>query len=381
MTARHPASPADENTEDASACRPEEKDGECLILVINPGSTSTKVAVYRDERPVLVSNIHHSVEELNRFRDITSQYTFRKKLVLRELARHGIPFRFDAIIGRGGLGKPIRGGVYAINDRLRQDMLRAERKHACNLGCLIAAELAGELEGCLALTADPVVVDEMEDVARVTGSPLMQRRSIWHALNQRAIAHRYAKERNVRYEDLDLIVGHLGGGISIAAHRHGRAIDVNNALDGEGPFSPERAGTLPTADLIRLCFSGRYTKDQLLRKVSGHAGLAAHIGSTDIQELVRRINGGDEKARLLVDAMTYQIAKSIAAQSAVLYGKVDAILLTGGMAYSDYIISRLRPRIDFIAPVEVYPGEGEMEALAQNARAVLRGETAAQEYV
>jgi len=354
---------------------------EYLILIINPGSTSTKVAVYRDEHPVLVSNIHHSVEELDRFRDITSQYTFRKELVLRELSRHDIPFRFDAIIARGGLGKPIRGGVYNINERLRRDMLCAERKHACNLGCLIATELAGDLENCRALTADPVVVDEMDEVARITGTPLMRRRAIWHALNQRAIAHRYAKENRVRYEDLNLIVAHLGGGISIAAHRHGKAVDVNNALDGEGPFSPERAGTLPTADLIRLCFSGRFTKDQLLQKVAGHAGLAAHIGSTDIQELVERIRQGDARVRLLVDAMIYQIAKNIAAQSAVLYGKVDAILLTGGMAHSDYIVSQLRPRISFIAPVKVYPGEGEMEALAQNALTVLRGEREAQEYV
>lgn len=381
MTARHPASPAGEKTEDSPVCRPEGKDGEVLILVINPGSTSTKVAVYRDEQPVLVSNICHTRDELSGFRDITSQYPFRKELVLRELSRHGIPFRFDAIIGRGGLGKPVRGGVYRINGKLCHDMIHAERKHACNLGCLIAAELANDLGNCMALTADPVVVDEMEDVARITGSPLMQRRAVWHALNQRAIAHRYAKEKHTRYEDLNLIVCHLGGGISVAAHRHGKAIDVNNALDGEGPFSPERAGTLPTADLIRLCFSGKYTQEQLLQRVAGKAGMVAHIGSTDIRELVRRIGEGDGKVRLLVDAMIYQTAKSIAAESAVLCGDVDAILLTGGMAHSDYIVSNLIRRITFLAPVKVYPGEGEMESLAQNALAVLRGEAVAMEYV
>lgn len=381
MTARHPASPAGEKTEDSPVCRPEEKDGEVLILVINPGSTSTKVAVYRGEQPVLVSNICHTMDELSSFQNITAQYPFRKELVLRELSRHNIPFRFDAIIGRGGLGKPVRGGVYRINGKLCQDMIHAKRKHACNLGCLIAAELAHDLGNCMALTADPVVVDEMEDVARITGSPLMQRRAVWHALNQRAIAHRYAKEKHTRYEDLNLIVCHLGGGISVAAHRHGKAIDVNNALDGEGPFSPERAGTLPTADLIRLCFSGKYTQEQLLQGVAGKAGMVAHIGSTDIRELVRRIGEGDEKVRLLVDAMIYQTAKSIAAESAVLCGEVDAILLTGGMAHSDYIVSNLIRRIAFLAPVKVYPGEGEMESLAQNALAVLRGEAVAMEYV
>lgn len=381
MTTHTPTSPSEEEKKASPASCPQETDGEALILVINPGSTSTKVAVYRDEHPVLVSNIHHTMEELSGFQDITSQYPFRKELVLRELSRHGIPFRFGAIIGRGGLGKPVRGGVYRINEKLCHDMIHAKRKHACNLGCLIAAELANDLDNCMALTADPVVVDEMEDVARITGSPLMQRRAVWHALNQRAIAHRYAKERGTRYEDLDLIVCHLGGGISVAAHRHGKAVDVNNALDGEGPFSPERAGTLPTADLIRLCFSGKYTQEQLLKRIAGKAGMAAHIGSTDIRELVRRIGEGDEKVRLLVDAMIYQTAKSIAAEGAVLCGKVDAVLLTGGMAHSEYIVSNLTRRIAYLAPVKVYPGEGEMESLAQNALAVLRGEIATQEYV
>lgn len=351
-----------------------------LILVVNPGSTSTKVGVYRDEHPVFVSNICHSVSELARFDNVTDQYRFRKALVLRELEAHGVPFRFDAIIGRGGLGKPVHGGVYAVNELFCHDMLHAKRRHACNLGCPIAYELAGSLDHCLALTADPVVVDEMEDVARVTGSPLMQRRAIWHALNQRAIAHRFARERGVRYEDLNLIVCHLGGGISVAAHRRGRAVDVNNALDGEGPFSPERAGTLPTADLIHLCFSGKYTRDQLLRRVAGEAGLAAHIGTTDVRVLISKIAQGDSAARLLVDAMIYQTAKAIAAEAAVFCGEVDAVLLTGGMAHSDYIVGELRRRVAFLAPVSVYPGEGEMEALAQNALAVLRGEQEAYEY-
>lgn len=343
------------------------------ILVINPGSTSTKVAVFEDETPVMLSNIRHSVEELARFERITDQYEFRKNLVLQELEKMNIPFRFDAIIGRGGLAKPVAGGVYEINEQMRYDMFHAMRKHACNLGCLIASELACGLHGCRAFIADPGVVDELDDVARVSGSPLMPRIAIWHALNQRAIARRFARENGRKYTDLRLIVCHMGGGISVAAHRYGKAVDVNNALDGEGPFSPERAGTLPAADLIHLCFSGKYTEDALLKRISGNAGLAAHLGTTDMKELLQRIEQGDKQVKLLVDAMIYQVAKSIAAQGAVLCGKIDAILLTGGMAYSDYITSRLRRRIDFLAPVHIYPGEDEMRALALNALAVLKG--------
>lgn len=321
----------------------------------------------------MLSNIRHSVEELARFERITDQYEFRKNLVLQELEKMDIPFRFDAIIGRGGLAKPVAGGVYEINEQMRYDMYHAMRKHACNLGCLIASELARGLHGCRAFIADPGVVDELDDVARVSGSPLMPRIAIWHALNQRAIARRFARENGYKYTDLRLIVCHMGGGISVAAHRYGKAVDVNNALDGEGPFSPERAGTLPAADLIHLCFSGKYTEDALLKRISGNAGLAAHLGTTDMKELLQRIEQGDKQVKLLVDAMIYQVAKSIAAQGAVLCGKIDAILLTGGMAYSDYITSRLRRRIDFLAPVHIYPGEDEMRALALNALAVLKG--------
>lgn len=231
------------------------------ILAINPGSTSTKIAVYEDETPLLVRNIRHTVDELARFPNVIDQFDFRRSLVLRELEASGIPLAFDAIIGRGGLVKPIPGGVYEVNEAMKQDTLHAMRTHACNLGGLIAEELASSLPACRALIADPGVVDELEDVARITGSPLMPRITIWHALNQKAIARRYATEHHTTYEDLDLIVCHLGGGISVAVHQHGRAIDANNALDGEGPFSPERAGTLPAGQLIDLCYSGKFTKD------------------------------------------------------------------------------------------------------------------------
>lgn len=350
------------------------------ILAINPGSTSTKIAVYEDEAPILVNNIRHTVEELSEFPRIIDQFEFRKNLVLDTLEAKGIPFDFDAIVGRGGLLKPIPGGVYEVNDAMLDDIAHAMRSHACNLGCLIAAELATLLPGCRAFIADPGVVDELEEVARITGSPLMPRITIWHALNQRAIARRYASEHNLCYENLSLIVCHLGGGISVGTHYHGRAIDVNNALDGEGPFSPERAGTLPAGQLIDLCNSGRFTRDELKKRISGSAGLTAHLGTTDVQVIVKRIEEGDTHAELVLDAMIYQIARSVGASATVLYGKIDAILLTGGMAHSDYIISRLKERISFLAPIYVYPGEDELEALALNALGALRGELPIQVY-
>ena len=357
------------------------------ILVINPGSTSTKIAVYNDEIPLLVRNIKHAVDELVVFKSVIDQFEFRKSLVLNVLKVENIPFEFDAIIGRGGLVKPIPGGVYAVNEAMWHDTLHALRTHACNLGCLIAAELAKQIPGCRAFIADPGVVDELDEVARVTGSPLMPRTTIWHALNQRAIGRLYAAEcaaassgSPVRYEDLNLIICHLGGGISIGVHRGGKAVDVNNALDGEGPFSPERAGTLPSGQLIDLCFSGHFTKDELKKRISGHAGLAAHLGTTDVRAVVRQIEMGDKRAALILDAMIYQIAKSVGGAATVLCGRVDAILLTGGIAYSSYVISHLKERIAFIAPVFVYPGENEMAALAMNALGALRGTFPIQTY-
>lgn len=350
------------------------------ILVINPGSTSTKMAVYEDVKPVFLRTIRHSTEELSQFEDITDQFDFRKNLILDELKRMDTALSFDAVIGRGGLAKPVAGGVYEINDRMLSDTRNAIHKHACDLGCIIAYEIARHIPSCRAFIADPGVVDELSPLARISGSPLMKRICIWHALNQRAIARRYANEIGKRYEDLNLIICHLGGGISIAAHEHGRAVDANNALDGEGPFSPERAGSLPAADLVRLCFSGLYTEKDILKHISGQAGLTAHLGTNDMKEIEHRIAQGDQHAELVVDAMIYQTAKSIVAEGAVLCGKIDAILLTGGMAREEYIISRLRKRIDFLAPTHCYPGEDEMEALALNALSVLRGEREAKEY-
>ena len=372
------------------------------ILVVNPGSTSTKMAVYDDEKPILLRNITHTAEELAPFDAITEQQDFRRQLVLDELQRSDIPLEFDAVIGRGGLVKPIAGGVYEINNQMIEDTLHGcvMHNHACNLGCLIAYEIAETINSqkltvlatphsqrenspeqkCRAFIADPGVVDELTPLARISGSPLMPRICIWHALNQRAIARRYARGIGREYEDLNLIICHLGGGISVAAHEHGRAIDANNALDGEGPFSPERAGSLPAADLIRLCYSGKYTEKQLLKRIAGQAGLTAHLGTNNMREILQRIKDGDEQAQLLVDAMLYHTAKQIASEAAVLCGQIDAILLTGGMAHSDYIVSELRRRIGFLAPVYTFPGENEMEALALNALAVLQGKRQAKTY-
>lgn len=352
------------------------------ILVVNPGSTSTKMAVYEDGKPLLLRNITHSAEQLAPFGDVTEQQDFRRQLVLDELEMANIPLQFDAVIGRGGLVKPISGGVYEINQQMIDDTLHGcvMHNHACNLGCLIAHEIAAMIPGCRSFIADPGVVDELSPLARISGSPLMPRICIWHALNQRAIARRYARGIGKEYEDLNLIICHLGGGISVAAHEHGKAIDANNALDGEGPFSPERAGSLPAADLIRLCFSGKYSEKQLLKRIAGKAGLNAHLGTNNMREILERIKQGDEHAHLIVEAMIYHVAKNIAAEGAVLCGKVDAILLTGGMAHSDYIVNELRRRIGFLAPVYTFPGEDEMEALALNALAVLQKKREAKVY-
>ncbi len=350
------------------------------ILVINPGSTSTKIAVYEDEQPILVRNIRHTLEELSVYPQLTDQFSFRKSLVLRELEKENIPFRFDAIIGRGGLIKPIPGGVYEVNEAMKHDAIHTPRVHASNLGCLIAAALAKALPGCRAFIADPVVVDELDDVARISGSPLLPRLAIWHALNQRAIARHYAREQGKKYEEVNIIVAHLGGGVSVGVHKQGRVIDVNNGLDGEGPLSPERSGTLPAAQLVDLCFSGRHTQDGLKQLITGRGGLTAHLGTTDVAAIVKSIEAGDTHARLILDALIYQVAKSVGAAATVLYGKVEAILLTGGIAYSDYFTSRLKERISFLAPVLLYPGEDEMEALAANAISALRGEVSVGKY-
>ena len=349
------------------------------ILVINPGSTSTKMAVVEDGEPRLIKVIRHAAEELAPFAKITDQFDFRRKMILNELENAGIPVEFDAIVARGSLTKPLPGGVYAVDENMIQATYASEHQHACDLGCVIAREIAKGL-GCPCYIADPVVTDELNDYARVCGLAMFKRESIWHALNQRAIARRFARENGKRYEDLNLIVAHLGGGISVAAHDHGRAVDVNNALDGEGPFSPERAGSLPAKALVNLCFSGEYTKDEILKMISGKGGVFSHLGTTDMIEAEKMMNNGDEHAKLVINAMIYHIAKAIAEKGAVLCGKIDAILITGGIAYWQYMVDELKKRVDWMAPVHVYPGEDEMSALAENAFGALNGDIKVMKY-
>ena len=350
------------------------------ILVINPGSTSTKIAVYHDDKQVFLHNFAHTPQELAPYANAVDQRPFRKQLIIDKLNQEGIDLRFDAVIGRGSLAKPVSGGVYAVNKKMVDDALNAEFQHACDLACVIAFDIASLTPGCQCFTADPGVVDELCDYARITGSPLLPRRCVWHALNQRAIARRYAQEHNTTYEQLNLIICHMGGGISIAAHEKGRAIDANNALNGDGPFSPERAGTLPAGDLVKLCFSGKHTQQELLKRIAGSAGVSAHLGTNDMREVERRIAEGDEHAKLILDAMIYHVAKGIAGLGAVLCGKVDAILLTGGIAHSSYVVDALSRRISFLAPIHCYPGEDEMLALALNALDVLQGKRTAKQY-
>lgn len=353
------------------------------VLAINPGSTSTKAALYEDDKAVLELTLRHSVEEIGRFPSINDQLEWRRDLILNALEEKGYKVTdLSAVIGRGGLIKPIEGGVYEVNEQLKNDLLNAERHHASNLGGLIAEELA-RIAGVKAYIADPVVVDEMIPEARYSGLPECPRASIFHALNQKATARIYAKQVGKHYEDLNLIVAHMGGGISVSAHRKGRVIDTNNALTGDGPFSPERAGSLPADELLALCFSGKYSKAELLRMIAGKGGLVAHLGTSSVQEVceVRIGQNGDEHARQVMEAMCFNIAKQIGGMATILCGKVDAIILTGGIAYNDYVNVRVKEACEFIAPVHIYPGENELEALASNALMVLRGEIEPKAYV
>lgn len=347
-----------------------------MILTINPGSTSTKVAVYRSNELIFLKNIKHSSEELNKFDGIIEQYEFRKNLLLRELEYAHIDIQqIDAIVSRGGLVKPIPSGVYMVNKEMLKDLKEGvQGQHASNLGGIIAYDIALLVKNAEAYIADPVVVDELEDIARITGHPLFEKNSIFHALNQKAIARTHARAIGRKYEDLNLIVCHLGGGISVGAHKLGRVVDVNQALDGDGPFSPERCGTLPVGKLVEACFSGKYTKKQIQKMVVGEGGFVAYLGTNSAFDVEQRAHAGDDEAQRIQEAMAYQVSKEIGAMGAVLEGKVDAILITGGIAYNNNFVELIRKHVKHLGPVGVYPGEDEMKALAQNGLMVLSGE-------
>ncbi len=353
------------------------------ILAINPGSTSTKIAVYEGTNEVFTKTLRHSVEELAPFKNIIEQYEFRKNIIIEALNEQSIEVdSLDAIVGRGGLLKSIPGGVYKVNEAMLTDLKAMTRgEHASNLGGIIASEIAKSMDKeTPSFIVDPVVVDELQDLARLSGHPELPRVSIFHALNQKAVAHRYARETGKKYEELNLIIAHLGGGISVGAHQAGKVIDVNNALDGDGPYSPERSGGLPARQLTELCFSGKYTYDQVRKMITGNGGMVAYLNSNDAYKVELAAVAGEPEARLIYEGIAYQVAKEIGSCSAVLCGKIDQIIVTGGLAKSDPIVDWIKERVSFIAPITIYPGEDEMQALAESVYYAIQGEYEIKEY-
>lgn len=354
-----------------------------LILAVNPGSTSTKFALYNGQELVFEKTLRHNVSDLEQYRHMTDQLPFRYEMIIEALKQEGADFSsIAAVVGRGGLVNPIESGIYRVNDLMKKHLTDAVNgEHASNLGALIADRVAVMLPNAEAFIVDPVVVDELEPVARLSGHPLINRRSIFHALNQKAVARIYAASIKRDYEDLNLIIAHMGGGISVGAHRMGRVIDVNNALNGDGPFSPERSGGLPAAQLAELCFSGKYTLSEVKNMLTGKGGIVAYLGTNDFREASRKAKEGDKMAALVIEACSYQIAKEIGAMSAVLAGDVDAIILTGGLAYDSDHIERIKSMVKHLAPIFVYPGEDELKALAFNGYLAVTGSVAVKEYL
>lgn len=350
-------------------------------LIINPGSTSTKIGVFEDETLLFEETLRHSTEEIAQYASIVDQKDFRKQIILDLLKEKDFDIRsLQVIAGRGGMLKPIPGGTYAVSDDLLHDLkIGKQGQHASNLGGILAREIGDEI-GVPSYIVDPVVVDELMPIARYSGVPELPRTSVFHALNQKAVAKRYAKEKGVSYESLNLIVVHMGGGVSVGAHEKGRVIDVFNALDGDGAFSPERAGAVPSGALIRMCFSGEYTEKEVYKKIVGGGGFNAYLGTNDMRDVAKMIDEGDTHADEVREAFILQVCKNIGSMSCVLKGKVDAIIVTGGIAYNKAVVDKMEERAGFIAPFTVYPGEDELLALAQGALRVLNGEEKAMEY-
>jgi butyrate kinase len=346
-----------------------------LILAINPGSTSTKFSLFEEETVVFEKSLRHSSEDLQIFPNITDQFNFRKNLIMNELVERGIDLSgIMAVVGRGGLVKPIESGVYEVNSKMKEDLRSgAYGSHASNLGALIADDIASSLPMAKAFIVDPVVVDEFQPVARLSGHPEIERKSIFHALNQKAVARIYAASEGRSYEEMNLIIAHMGGGVSVGAHKLGRVIDVNNALDGDGPFSPERSGGLPAGSLANLCFSGNYSHAEIKQMLTGKGGMVAYLDTNNFIEVCQKAKNGDAFALLVREAAAYQTGKEIASMAAVLHGKVDAIILTGGLAFEEDHVNYIKSMIDFIARVVVYPGEDELKALAFNGLLALDG--------
>lgn len=350
-------------------------------LIINPGSTSTKIGVFEDETLLFEETLRHSTEEIGQFASIVDQKDFRKNIITSLLAEKNFDMKsLNMVVGRGGMLKPIPGGTYAVTDDLLHDLeIGKQGQHASNLGGILAREIGDEL-GVPSFIVDPVVVDELIPIARYSGVKELPRTSVFHALNQKAVAKRYAKECGKSYDSLNLIVVHMGGGVSVGAHEKGMVIDVFNALDGDGAFSPERAGAVPAGALIKMCFSGEYTQKEVYSKIVGKGGLNSYMGTNDMRDVLKAINEGSAEAKELFDAFILQVTKDIGSMACVLKGKVDRIIVTGGIAYGQPVIDALKERAEWIAPFTVYPGEDELLALVQGGLRVLNGEEAAKEY-
>jgi butyrate kinase len=353
-----------------------------LILAVNPGSTSTKFSLFEEERLIFEKNLRHSLEDLAPYEKLADQFDFRKNLIMNELSIRNTDLnRIIAVVGRGGLLRPIESGIYKVNQKMKDDLNAAlYGVHACNLGALIADDIASSLADATAYIVDPVVVDELEPVARISGHPEIVRKSIFHALNQKAVGRIYAASIGKRYEDMNMVIAHMGGGISVGAHNKGRVVDVNNALNGDGPLTPERSGGLPSGQLADLCFSGKYSHSEIMSMITGNGGMMAYLGTNNFIEVCRRAEDGDSKALLIRNAASYQIGKEIGAMSAVLKGSVDAIILTGGMAYQEANINSIKTMVESIATVVVYPGEDELKSLAFNGLLALDGKIEIKSY-
>ncbi len=350
-------------------------------LIINPGSTSTKIGVFEDETLLFEETLRHSTEEIARYASIVEQKDFRKDIIVNLLKEKAFDIHsLNVIVGRGGMLKPISGGTYPVTDALLADLkVGVQGQHASNLGGILAREIADSI-GVPSYIVDPVVVDELMPEARYSGVPELPRVSIFHALNQKAVAKRYAKETGKAYDSLNLVVVHMGGGVSVGAHKSGQVVDVFNALDGDGAFSPERAGGVPSGSLIKMCFSGQYSQAEVYKKVVGGGGFNAYLGTNDMRDVDKLADGGDEKAKVIRDAFILQVAKDMGSMACVLGGAVDQIIITGGIAYDQYVVEGLKEKAGWIAPITVYPGEDELLALAQGALRVMNGEEPAMTY-
>jgi len=350
------------------------------VLAINPGSTSTKIAVYRELEEVFVEKIEHPSSELEHFDKITDQEEYRTIEIKKVLKKQNIELEaLKAVVGRGGLLRPMPGGTYLVTDPMIKDLKGAiQGEHAANLGGIIAKDIGDEM-GIDSFIVDPVAVDEMDDVARISGIPQITRRSLGHALNIKAVSHRYADNENREFKDLNLVVAHLGGGISVAPVEHGKIKDYNNANE-MGPFSPERTGGLPVGDVVKMCFSGQYSLAEMKKKIKGKGGIVSYLDTNDLKEVVEMVEKGDVRAQIIFDAMAYQIGKEIGSMATVLKGNVDAIVITGGMAYSKALCEFIEKMVSFIAPVVVYPGEDEMKALNEGVHRVMKGQEVPKKY-